>query len=290
MPPAQSQGASPKYHPHSMLTSCSVMKRTLFAKVSVTAPSRLSRGTLTLTSGCRKGNRECVYPEAQATQKTGRSGSKSGKSSSADSGEGSSPEDHNDDSRERLPPIADDDEEEYEEDDMEVEVEEKGQGRDGSDTPALTLDRSPSPSTESSMKTPSLSSRPPINRKLSHPTPKSGASIKPSQRKDIQFYLDYFKNHMSAHHYSLKHDTSKFFKIDYLEHAMRYPPLLFAIVGYAAYFHTLTQPNARMHTFLQYYDESISRLRANIMKTKKQGLSTLLTILQLASIEVGADI
>lgn len=92
---------------------------------------------------------------------------------------------------------------------------------------------------------------------------------------------------MSAHHYSLKHDTSKFFKTDYLDHAMRYPPLLFAVVGYAAYFHTLEQPNARMHTFLQYYDESISRLRANMMKTKKHGLPTLLTILQLAAIEVG---
>ncbi|KAL5412646.1 hypothetical protein PMIN03_004119 [Paraphaeosphaeria minitans] len=232
---------------------------------------------------CRKGNRECIYPEAQSTQKTGRSGSKSGKSS-AESGEGSSPEDHNDDAKERLPPIADDDEEEYEEDD--IEVEEKGRGaREASNTPGLTLDRSPSPSTESSLKTPSLSSRPPINRKMSHPTTKSGAAVKPSQRKDIQFYLDYFKNHMSAHHYSLKRDTSKFFKTDYLNHAMRYPPLLFAVVGYAAYFHTLTQPNARMHTFLQYYDESISRLRANMMKTKKQGLSTLLTILQLAAIE-----
>ncbi|KAJ4360495.1 uncharacterized protein N0V89_001060 [Didymosphaeria variabile] len=223
-------------------------------------------------------------PGEHSNQKTGRSGSKSGKSSSADSGEGSSPEDHNDDAKERLPPIVDDDEEEYEDD---MEVEEKGQGRrEASDTPALTLDRSPSPSTETFLKTPSMtSSRPPIHRKSSHPTAKSAAAMKPAQRKDIQFYLDYFKNHMSAHHYSLKHDTSKFFKTDYLEHAMRYPPLLFAIVGYAAYFHTLNQPNARMHTFLQYYDESISRLRANMMKTKKQGLSTLLTILQLAAIE-----
>jgi hypothetical protein len=170
-----------------------------------------------------------------------------------------------------------------------MEVEEKGQGRrEASDTPALTLDRSPSPSAETSLKTPSISSRPPMHRKSSHPTPKS--AVKPAQRQDIQFYLDYFKNHMSAHHYSLKHDTSKFFKTDYLDHAMRYPPLLFAIVGYAAYFHTLTQPNARMQTFLKYYDESISRLRENMMKTKKQGLSTLLTILQLAAIEVGVKL
>lgn len=170
-----------------------------------------------------------------------------------------------------------------------MDVESKRQARrEASDTPALTLDRSPSPSVDPSLKTPNLVSRPPIHRKGSHPTTTSPATGKPALRKDIAFYLDYFKKHMSAHHYSLKHDTSKFFKVDFLDHAMKYTPLLYAIVGYAAYFHTLSQPNARIHTFLQYYDESITRLRANIMKTKKQGLSTLLTILQLAAIEVGA--
>lgn len=236
---------------------------------------------LTLISGCRKGNRECIYPEAQSNQKTTR-GSKSGKTSSV---EGSSPEDHDEDGKERLPAILDDEEEEDDDDDMDVEI--KGQARrEASDTPALTVDRSPSPSTETSLKTPSIVSRPPIHRKGSLPMTKS-ATGKSALRKDIAFYLDYFKNHMTAHHYSLKHDASKFFKTDYLDHAMKYTPLLYAIVGYAAYFHTLSQPNARINTFLQYYDESITRLRANILKTKKQGLSTLLTILQLAAIEVG---
>ncbi|KAF1980057.1 hypothetical protein BU23DRAFT_1417 [Bimuria novae-zelandiae CBS 107.79] len=226
---------------------------------------------------CRKGNRECIYPDPNSTQKPSR---RSGKSSTA---EGSSPEDHDEDAKERLPAIPDDEEEE---DDEDMDVEEKGQDRrEASDTPALTLDRSPSPSTEASLKSPKMPTRPPIHRKGSHPTAKSAATGKPVLRKDLAFYLDYFKNHMSAHHYSLKHDTSKFFNTDYLEHAMKYPPLLYAVVGYAAYFHTLSQPNARIHTFLQYYDESISRLRANIMKTKKQELSTLLTILQLAAIE-----
>ncbi|KAJ4291623.1 hypothetical protein N0V90_009518 [Kalmusia sp. IMI 367209] len=212
--------------------------------------------------------------EPQSSQKTGRSGSKSGKSSSV---EGSSPEDHDDDAKERLPAILDDEEEEEEEEE-DMETESKGQERrEASDTPALTLDRSPSPSTEAS----------PENTQLgdtsTHPSEGQPSDYKANGNR--QFYLNYFKNNMSAHHYSLKHNASKFFKTDYLEHALKYSPLLYAVVGYAAYFHTLGQPNGRMHTFLQYYDESISRLRANMMKSKKQGLPTLLTILQLAAIE-----
>lgn len=238
---------------------------------------------LTLHLGCRKGNRECIYPEPQSAQKSGRSGSKSGKSP----GEASSPEDHDEDASERLPAILDDDEEEEEDVEMEKENEKKPRGvREASNTPSLTVDHSPSPSTEAPLKTPNMASRPPMHRKGSQPTTKPAAPGKPPLRKDIQFYLNYFKNHMSAHHYSLKHDTSNFFQTDYLDHAMKYPPLLFAVVGYAAYFHTLSQPNGRMQTFLQYYDESITRLRATMMKSKKHGLSTLLTILQLAAIEV----
>nr|GFD59653.1 hypothetical protein [Tanacetum cinerariifolium] len=68
---------------------------------------------------------------------------------------------------------------------------------------------------------------------------------------------------------------------------MKYEPLKYAVAGYAAYFYTIEQPDGRMATFLQFYNESVSRLRVSITKRKKQGLATFLTILQLASIEVG---
>lgn len=93
---------------------------------------------------------------------------------------------------------------------------------------------------------------------------------------------------MSYHHYSLKTDHGNFFKNDFLSLAIKHEPLRYAVVGYAAYFHTLTNPDGRISDFLKYYNESVSRLRASITKSKKQGLSTFLTILQLASIEVGA--
>lgn len=108
----------------------------------------------------------------------------------------------------------------------------------------------------------------------------------PILAKDVQFYLDYFRNHMSHHHYSLKRDAGNFLKTDFLQQTMKYEPLRYAVVGYAAYFHTLSQPGGHINTFLQYYNESVSRLRLSITKNKKQGLATFLTILQLAAIEV----
>lgn len=73
---------------------------------------------------------------------------------------------------------------------------------------------------------------------------------------------------------------------EFFDKAMKFEPLKYAVAGYAAYFHTLAQPDGRMSTFLQFYNESVSRLRVHITKNKKQGLATFLTILQLSSIEV----
>ncbi|KAF2019313.1 hypothetical protein BU24DRAFT_116978 [Aaosphaeria arxii CBS 175.79] len=222
---------------------------------------------------CRKGNRECVYPEAQSNAKSSR-GAKSGQKSG---NEGSSPEDLDDD--DRLPAILDD-----EEDEDDIASESK---RGESNTPGLTVDHSPSPSTEASSAAPHPTPRPPLSRKSSNQTTKQAAPSKPSASipQDVKFYLSYFKNHMSHHHYHLKRDSSNFLKLDFLQMAIKYEPLRYAVAGYAAYFHTLSRPDGRISHFLQYYNESVSRLRASITKNKKQGLSTFLTILQLASIE-----
>jgi hypothetical protein len=133
--------------------------------------------------------------------------------------------------------------------------------------------------------------RPPLSRKSSGQTTRPlvppGKQHSLGLPQDVRFYLDYFKNHMSHHHYSLKRDTDGFLKNEFLPIAAANEPLRYAVVGYAAYFHTLSKPDGRITDFLQYYDKSVSRLRASIEKKKKQGLSTFLTILQLASIEVG---
>ncbi|KAF9694300.1 hypothetical protein EKO04_007838 [Ascochyta lentis] len=228
---------------------------------------------------CRKGGRECIYPDKESSQKSVRSGSKSEKSSAEGT---SSPEDHEEDGNEHLPIIHDD--YEAEEDDMEAGSMEKSQ--DFRDSPASTFDQSTSPSTEASSTVPPTI-RQSLSRRSSAQITKTAAQPRNSSHmpKDVQFYLNYFKDHMTHHHYSLKHDSHNFLKGEFLNHALKYEPLKYAVVGFAAYFHTISQPDGRMSTFLQFYNESVSRLRIAITKNKKQGLATFLTILQLASIE-----
>lgn len=104
--------------------------------------------------------------------------------------------------------------------------------------------------------------------------------------QDVRFYLDYFKTHITYHHYHLKRDSGNFFKNEFFDMALKYEPLRYAVVGYAAYFHTLGQPDGREQTFLQYYNKSIQRLRIALERSKKHSLSIVLTILQLAAFEV----
>ena len=159
--------------------------------------------------------------------------------------------------------------------------------RDSSNTPASTLDQSTSPSTEASSTVPPAM-RQSLSRRSSAQATKTTTSTRVSSHtpKDVQFYLNYFKEHITHHHYSLKRDSHNFLKGDFMFHVMRHEPLKYAVAGYAAYFHTISQPDGRMSTFLQFYNESVSRLRLSIAQQKKQGLATFLTILQLASIEV----
>jgi hypothetical protein len=210
--------------------------------------------------------------------------SKSGKPSSAD--EPSSPEDHEEGEKERLPVIKDEDEDDYIEYDYD-DMSRSQDNRDSSHTPGSFLDQSASPSTEASSTVPPTI-RPSLSRKGSAQTGKAGPPTKgtSTMARDLQFYLGYFRNHMSIHHYSLKRDTHGFLKGDFLSWALKFEPLKYAVAGYAAYFHTLAQPDGRISNFLQFYNESVSRLRISITKNKKQGLATFLTILQLASIEV----
>jgi hypothetical protein len=235
-----------------------------------------------LTLGCRKGNRECLYPEPQSNTKA-RSGSKSGKSGT----DGSSPEDQDEEySKDRLDAILDDEDTELDEHNP---LSRGYDLREPSDTPSLTLDRSPSPLTETSSTISKSVLRPPLSRKSSNqvagPRPSSSKAIS-SLPPDVRFYLEYFRDHISHHHYALKRDSSNFLKTDFLDMAIKHEPLRYAVVGYAAYYHTLAKPDGRISSFLQYYNESVSRLRVSITKHRKQSLATFLTILQLASIEV----
>jgi hypothetical protein len=79
-------------------------------------------------------------------------------------------------------------------------------------------------------------------------------------------------------------DPCKFVSRTLIEVALCFEPLLYAVVGYAAYHHTLTKPNGRLEDFLGYYQKSVNLLRQSFKK--KPTFATILTILQLATIEV----
>jgi hypothetical protein len=69
-----------------------------------------------------------------------------------------------------------------------------------------------------------------------------------------------------------------------IEVALRYDPLLYALVGFAAYHCTLEKPGGVLQDFLGYYQQSITLLRQTFKQ--KPTIATILTILQLATIEV----
>lgn len=104
--------------------------------------------------------------------------------------------------------------------------------------------------------------------------------------ESIRFYINYHHQHITHQHYSMKHDPGDFLKTYFLEMALDYEPLLYAVVAFSAYHHTLTAPNGKIQHFLGYYSKSVQSLRRSLEKSPRHTEATLLTILQLATFEV----
>ena len=101
---------------------------------------------------------------------------------------------------------------------------------------------------------------------------------------DIRFYLQYASTKMSHHHWGVRIDHQNFFRRTMIELALRYDPLLYALVGFAAYHYTIENPDGKLGDFLGYYQKSVTLLRQTFRH--KPTVATILTILQLATIEV----
>lgn len=102
----------------------------------------------------------------------------------------------------------------------------------------------------------------------------------------IQYYLAYHKSHLTYHHYFLGHRSDNFLHTILFDQALKYEPLLFAVIGFAAFQEALTISNGKIEHFLGYYNKSISPLRLSLSRDEKYLQNMLLTILQLATIEV----
>jgi hypothetical protein len=104
--------------------------------------------------------------------------------------------------------------------------------------------------------------------------------------KDLQFYLAYFCDNLTYNHYALKHDSGDFLRTHLLDAALRNDPLLYAVVGFSAFQYTLTNPRGQIQDFLQYYNKAVSLLLNRLKKGVRHNVGILLTMLQLATIEV----
>ena len=158
-----------------------------------------------------------------------------------------------------------------------------------------TEEKSMSPSTtdDSSIPSTSRSASVSFNQPGTHSSVSTNTSQGPSRwshlSADKQFYLNFHQNYINYHHYFFKHDASHFTHSLLLDAALEYRPLLYAVVGFAAYQVTVRKRNGKIEDFLPYYHNSVSALRKSLSASQKHTDHTILTILQLAAIEVQND-
>ena len=250
-----------------------------------------------ISLGCRKGSRECTYPEPRSTPRP-FTGSKRNQAPAAASNSRSSSDEN--DSSEEFPLI--------DRGRAKSEVQEIGasspklfQSKDislESEFPSLAeqpqqsveqiqSDISLSPSTE-------VSSAPPSAEWSEKPEKSSSVSTDVSQddtrwshlSQDLQFYLEYHTTQLNYHHYFFKHDANHFLHKILIEHALKYDPLLYAVVGFAAFQLTVTRADGTIQDFLGYYNTAVSLLRKSLVENQTHTDATMLTILQLATFEV----
>jgi hypothetical protein len=258
-------------------------------------------------TGCKKGGRDCVYPETSTSSKTTTSGSsKNTQPGNRESPDSSSDEDDEEGGPERLEAIPDGDEGLEDASDVRVSSKsttqrgsvshsvsgQKATARQSSETPSLIQDKgaSPTPSTEGSVGYTAYQTVGAFRQKkqtVSSPSDsdnlRSDWSYLPP---DLQFYLAYFYENVTHLHYSLKTDPGNFLKTLFLDAALRNDALLHAVVGFSAFQRTLHNPEGKIQDFLQYYNKAVSLLLSSLRRGEKHSTGTLLAILQLATIEV----
>ena len=229
--------------------------------------------------GCRKAKRECIYPEPNPSRSQGRESK--GKAFLPDSGSSSSEEEDEAGTGEKLSAIPDDDDEWEGVGDPEPlsAVSAPAQGHDSMSPP-----QKGKTSTTADEDTNRLQRSP--KRPQSGTDAVFGSKRYASLPKDARFFLKHHFDTITHHHYAVKYDGNNFFRTTFLEIALGYEPLLYAIVAYSSYFHQLSSPNGKIQVFLSYYNKSVTLLRQSLEKSTKHSVATLLTILQLASFEV----
>ena len=245
-----------------------------------------------LFPGCKKGGRECEFPQPSSS-------SKRAKQSEPRSPEESVKSDGKDHPVQSLETIKDEDESEKEETKPKVKrrptlsnvrtqssqsISRKQKYRHEV-SPTLKEKHSPQSSTSSSSRSRAESAA------SSFRIDARSAEIQARQAKikalkpDIQKYLQFQRDHMTHYHYFFKLDPYDFVHGEFIDLALSYEPLLYAAVGFAAYHYELKRPNAKLSHFLGYHSKALSLLRKSLENHTQYTEAMLLTVLQLATFE-----
>lgn len=159
--------------------------------------------------------------------------------------------------------------------------------RRDSETPSAEGNKSSSPATS----TGTSSSLPPINLALP-PLANFTDALRDDWTRlpqDVRFYLSYFHENVTHYHYAMVSDSDDCFRTILPSIAIHSDSLLYALVAFSAYHYALNDPNGSMSHFLQFYNQSVRLLLKALKKRDSHDIATLLTILQLATIEVSID-
>ncbi|MCJ1307882.1 hypothetical protein MMC25_001530 [Agyrium rufum] len=249
---------------------------------------------------CRKGSRECVYPESTTSRKAGSGGAKLGQQRIPEEDEGSesSSDEYEDEepdtpstsqargSSEKIRNPKSLKEHKAASRKQSKQALNHGRPGQGSFSPGQVKEKSMSPSTDDS----GLQSRSTVFDRSGKSGSVSTATSADNPawskvRPDLQALLNYHQEHLNYHYYFFKHDASQFVHELLPEVALSYPPLLYALCGFAAYHQTVGRPGGKIPDFLQYYNEALALLRASLKAGEKHTPATMLTILQLAAFE-----
>lgn len=215
--------------------------------------------------GCRKGSRDCVYPDPEAEKAAAKARS-AAKSKATKEGVSSPDSPSDGEGEDDLPPLP-----------TTAPSSSLAGNLISTDTGS---DMSPIDETHSSV--PSISGRSTSARQSSV----SSASPIPELPDDIQFFMNYARENITFWHWNYTVDGSDFLHSSVLETALDYEPLLYAVICFSAFHHTLQQPNGKIQDFLKYHTMSVIALRKSLKAREPPTHATVLTILQLATIEV----
>lgn len=243
---------------------------------------------------CRKGKRDCVYPppSSSSASKSGARSQAKSKGSGSSSQASDSPGHGDNDDPSTLDTIADNEDEEAQ------AVESGTKARTGPahhkqpSTPQSLwkahrqpVDRSScSPSTEPSPLFDSMSAR---SDSVGLYQDLSGAlGTTAHLTEDLRFYLIFHQEVLTFRHYLLKDFMDRFVHQTVTELALQYEPLLYAVVGFAAYHHCVQSGNGKLYNFLKYYNKALILLRESLSSREKHSEATLVTVLVLTTFEV----